>query len=137
MATLLEIADVPRTVPVRGKEVEVFGVSARGLAAIMLRFPEIGKLMSGKEPDAGEITNMAPEAIAAFIAAGCGMPGNKDAETLAGNLGVAEQLDLIEEIVRLTFPRGIGPFVEKLEALGLRAQVAAPQPQTSPDQSKS
>jgi hypothetical protein len=123
MASLLEIANVARTIPVRGVDIDVFGISGTGIATLMARFPEVGKLMSGVEPDRDALMKLAPKALCAFIAAGTGKPNDEKAEEIAGNLGVGEQLDLIEEIMRLTFPRGVGPFVEKLKGLGLLAAV--------------
>jgi hypothetical protein len=123
MASLLEIANVARTVNVQGVEVSVFGISGTGIATLMARFPEVGKMMSGVEPDRQALIKMAPKALNAFIAAGTGGIGDEKAEEIAGNLGVGDQLDLIDEILRLTFPRGIGPFVEKLKGLGLLAAV--------------
>lgn len=123
MASLLEIANVARTVPIQGIDVDVFGISGTAIATLMARFPEVGKMMSGLEPDRKALMKMAPKALNAFIAAGCGKLGDEKAEALAGDLGVGEQLDLIDEILRLTFPRGVGPFVEKLKGLGLLAAV--------------
>jgi hypothetical protein len=121
MAGLLEIANVPRMVNVLGKDVDVFGISGRAVAALMARFPAVGKMFSGIEVQKEDLYKMGPEVIAALIAAGCGKPGDPAAEEFAANLGVGDQLDLLDEILRLTFPRGVGPFVEKLEALGLLA----------------
>jgi hypothetical protein len=123
MASLLEVANVARSVTVRGVDVSVVGLSGTEIATLMARFPEVGKLMSGVEPDRKSLMKMAPVALNAFIAAGTGKAGDKATEDFAGTLGVGEQLDLIDEILRLTFPRGIGPFVEKLKGLGLLAAV--------------
>lgn len=137
MASLLEIAAVPRTVPIRGKDVEVHGISGEGIAALMIEFPEFGKLFSGAIADSKAMMKMAAPALAAFIAAGTGLPGDKAAMEIARKLGVGEQLDLVDEILRLTIPRGIGPFVEKLQALGVMAQVDPALLTSSPDKPKS
>lgn len=121
MAGLLEIANVPRTVPVLGRDIEVCGVSAHAVATLMARFPEVGKMFSGIEVKKEDLYKMGPEVIAALIAAGCNKAGDPAAEAVAAGLGVGDQLELMDEILRLTFPRGVGPFVEKLEALGLLA----------------
>lgn len=145
--SLLEISNVVRTIEIRGKNVEVTGISALGIAQMMARFPEFGKMLSGVKLENLDVAKMAPRALAAFLAAGTGTPGDTKAEEVAGNLGVGEQLELIDEILRLTFPRGVGPFVDKLKAMGVlealgnampagEAQVPASQ-QTSPDPLKS
>jgi hypothetical protein len=61
---------------------------------------------------------MGGDAVAAIIAAGCGYPGDEQAEAVAGKLAIDAQADLIAAIVHLTLPAGLGPFVEKLTALG-------------------
>jgi hypothetical protein len=122
MSSLLEIAMVPRQVDVNGKPVDVYGISGRGLAALMARFPEVGKLFSGSEPTKEDMANLGPEGLAAFIAAGLGKPGDAELEEAADRLSLGSQLDLVDEIIRLTFPKGVGPFVNRLRALGLFAK---------------
>ena len=56
--------------------------------------------------------------VAAIIAAGTVDPGDPVAEEAAGRLGIDEQADLLAAILRVTLPKGVGPFVEKLLALG-------------------
>jgi hypothetical protein len=102
MAGLLEIANVPRMVNVLGKDVDVFGISGRAVAALMARFPAVGKMFSGIEVQKEDLYKMGPEVIAALIAAGCGKPGDPAAEEFAANLGVGDQLDLLDEILRLS-----------------------------------
>jgi hypothetical protein len=128
MVSLLEIADLKKTVTVRGADVAVFGVSAQGIAHLFNTFPELRVMMSGRRdsitPDS--IVQFAPAAIAAIIAAGTGNVGDKDAEAVAARLTLGEQLNLLSAIFELTFPQGVGPFVEQLEGLGiLRVSAAA------------
>jgi len=121
-ATILDIASAPRTVDVNDVAVAVYGVSGKGVAAILARFPEVGKLFSGIQPDKAALMKLGPDALAAFIAAGCGKPDDAEAEAIASNLSVGQQLELIDMIIKLTFPRGIAPFVAQLRDLGLLAQ---------------
>lgn len=125
MAGLLNIALATETVA--GATIK--GVSAKGVSYLLARFPEVRKLMSGQAlsltPEA--IMMLAPEAIAAIIATGCGIvPDGSDdgakrqreAEMEASDIPAELQLDLIGAILRVTMPGGVGPFVAKLEKLG-------------------
>jgi hypothetical protein len=121
MVSLLDIADQQRTVTIRDKDVAVFGISAQDIVYLFGKFPELRLLMSGKQADLTPETllKMAPGAVAAAIAAGTGSAGDENAEAVAARLGLGEQLDLLVAIFELTFPQGVGPFVAKLDALGL------------------
>lgn len=121
MASVLELLNVQRSVQVGDISVDVYGVSSIAIAQLMARFPEFGKMFSGVEVDRAEMLKMAPDALAAFLAAGCGKPNDPAAESACARLGVGPQVDLVDEILRLTFPRGIGPFVAKLRGLGILA----------------
>ena len=123
MPGLMDIASTPARVEVRGTMVDVFGVSAEGVAYLLSNFPEIKALFSGKDVsfDTETIVTKAPKALAAIIAAGTGQPGNPEAEAVAASLGVDEQAELLAKIVELTFPRGIGPFAEAVNRLAAAA----------------
>jgi hypothetical protein len=127
MASLLDIAPLTETVSVGGVEVEVYGVSAAGVASLLARFPELRKMMSGMEVSPERLMEMGGEAVSAIIAAGCGSPSDRAAEEIAAKLSVDVQADFIAKILKLTLPNGLGPFVEKLTALGatLGADAAA------------
>lgn len=118
MAGLLDIAPLTESVSVRGAKIEVCGVSAKGIALLLGRFPELRMLMTGKEVGIDRLMEMGGDAVSAIIAAGIGFPGDLDQEQAAGRLGVDAQADLLAAILRLTLPNGIGPFVEKLTTLG-------------------
>ena len=121
MVSLLDIADQQKTVTIRDKDVAVFGISAQDIVYLFGKFPELRLLMSGKQADLTPETllKLAPGAVAAAIAAGTGAAGDENAEAVAARLGLGEQLDLLAAIFDLTFPQGVGPFVAKLDALGL------------------
>ncbi len=119
MAGLIDIAAVTEKVTVAGTEIEVPGISAAGVASLLVRFPELRKAMSGLEVSTKELLKMGPAALAAILAAGTGAPGDEAAEAAAAKLPVGPQTDLLAAILRVTLPGGLGPFVEKLDGLGL------------------
>ncbi len=142
MVGLLDIAPAAETVTVRGQALAVQGVSARGVAVLLGRFPELRALLAQQHQDITpeRLVAMIPDAIAAIIAAGTGSPGDAGAEAVADGLPIDDQVNLLEAILRLTLPKGIGPFVERLAGLGGRLGVALPAPgtpaTTSPEPSK-
>ena len=134
MVGLVDIALVTSTVTIRGQDVAVTGISARGIALLLARFPELRALMTGREVALDELLKLGGDVVAAIIAAGTGTPGDAQAEAAADNLTLEEQADLIAAIVELTMPRGLGPLVDRLSRLGLLAGggASAMQATTSP-----
>lgn len=138
MAGLLDIAPVTKTVSINGTDVTVSGVSGKGIAYLLERFPEIRMAMTGRSVDASRWLKIGGDAIAAIIAAGCGHPGDETYEAAAANLPIDAQIDLIAPIIKMTMPDGPGPFMEKLTAeLGLVGDLSDTAPGTkSPRGSK-
>lgn len=118
MVGLLDIVPAVETVTIGGQAVEVRGVSATGVANLLGRFAEIRALLAGRIMDADKLLATGGPVVAAIIAAGCGYPGNPEAEQLAERLPISDQADLLAAILRLTLPQGVGPFVEKLSGMG-------------------
>lgn len=115
MVGLLDIAPLAREVPVAGQNVAVTGVSAAGVAALLQRFPELKSIMAGRGTlDAESLFTLVPSAIASIIAAGCGYPGNEEAEAKASTLVAEDQMSLLMAIVEMTLPKGVGPFLDRL-----------------------
>lgn len=133
MIGLIDMAPSTDTVEVRGTSVAVHGVSASGLAVLLGRFPDLRKLMTGLEVETAQLMAIGGDAVAAIIAAGCGYPGDEKAETVAAKLSLDAQADFLGAILRLTLPRGLGPFVGKLTALGGILDVDAARSDTGPD----
>jgi hypothetical protein len=132
MVGLVDIAPSVETVEVQGASVEVHGVSARGLALLLGRFPDLRKLMTGLDVEANQLIALGGEAVAAIIAAGCGYPGDEKAEAIAGSLSLDAQADLLAAILRLTLPKGVGPFVAKLTGLASILDVDVARSDTAP-----
>lgn len=128
MVGLIDIAPLTKTVPIRDVAVNVSGVSARSIAQLLARFPELRALVTGREVAIENLLSLGGEVVAAIIAAGTGAPGDAAAEKAADRLSVDEQADLLVAIIELTMPRGLGPFVEKLSRLGLASGGAPAMP---------
>lgn len=127
MTSLLDIGDLTETVELRGKKIEVRGISAEGLLVLLGKFPELRVIMTNgaDEKVIASLTEKLPQAVFAIIAAGCGDAGNEKAEAVAAKLSVGEQLDAFGKIWKLTFPRGIVDFIKALETLAGELEGAA------------
>ncbi|RWN11757.1 hypothetical protein [Mesorhizobium sp.] len=120
MKRLLDIAPagtITTKVPVGGGELEVMKISAKRVTGLLMRYPELGDLMGGKKVPPMRLVEIAVDASAALIAAGCGYSGEEAeaAEAKAAELDIEDQLRLVEAIAKLTFPP-IGPLFDQLKA---------------------
>jgi hypothetical protein len=117
MSGLLDIIPASASVDVGGVSVAVSGVSVKGIGSLLGRFPEIQDALSGGGITAEKLISLAPDAVAAIMAAGCGFPGNADQEAAAAGLPLGAQVDLLSAIITATLPRGVGPLVDQVKAL--------------------
>lgn len=120
MKRLLDIAPaetVKTSVPIGGDEIEVGKISAKRVTGLLMRYPELGDLMGGKKVAPMRLVEIAVDAGAALIAAGCGYSGEEAqiAEARAAELDIDDQLRLVEVIAKLTFPP-IGPLIDQLRS---------------------
>ena len=116
MPGLMDIAKSRKTVVVGETKVEVVGLSADAIAYLFERFPVIRELITGRAIDLApaDLVKLVPDAVSAIIACGCGYVGDSEAEDVARTIGLESQVDLIEAVMKLTAPGGVGPFVERL-----------------------
>lgn len=96
------------------KKLRVTGISAEGVLTLLLRYPDLQKWLGGQAIAVIDVMALAPDALAAIIAAGTGAPGDVDAEDIARQLPIEAQTDVIEAIYRQTFRSGFGPFVSRV-----------------------
>jgi hypothetical protein len=136
---LRDIGKATEQVTVRGIQVDVAGVSAEGLVYLFNHFPAVRDMVDGNldKFDVDTLISMAPPIIAAICAAGTGEPGNVETEAVAASLSLGEQAELLEAIFRLTFPTGVGPFVQKLKSLSDAAGAATGRGQDTTSQEPS
>lgn len=112
MPDLLSIAPLTETVDVRGEEAIVNGVPVKAIAGLLARFPSLRKMWATGQWDAEQLLSMSDDVIGAVIAAGVNID-----EANAANLALDEKAELLAAIVRVTMPRGPGPFMATLTAL--------------------
>ncbi|MDX8513525.1 phage pre-tape measure protein [Mesorhizobium captivum] len=113
MPDLLSIAPLTESVPVRGAKAIIRGVDIEEIIGLISRFPKIRKMWATGQWDVEQLLGMSREAVAAVIAAGC---SNID-EANARNLALDEKAEILAAIIRVTMPRGPGPFMATLTAL--------------------
>jgi hypothetical protein len=114
---LADLAPMHEDVPLGDSFLRVNGISAGHGLEIFKRFPKIAGMVSGSTFNLGAFLSVAPDAVAAIIAASTGDLGNEASEEAASKLPVDVQFEILEAVGRLTFTKGFGPFVEKIMAL--------------------
>jgi hypothetical protein len=122
MADLLDIAasTAVRAVWINGNRTTVRGLSANSIAFIISRFPDVEKLLVDGVDDPSVMPRLIQQlgaAVGPVIAAGCGYLGDEKQEQAGAMLPVDDQATLFEPIWMLTFPNGIGSFVERMRRM--------------------
>jgi hypothetical protein len=121
MADLLDIAPstAVEVVKIDGLRVNVRGVSVDAIASIVARFPELKSLVDGGSGDSflSRLIQGCGAAVGPIIAAGCGHLADEAYEHHAAKLLPEHQMKFLKAIFGLTFPNGIGSFVEELTGL--------------------
>lgn len=117
--SLADVADIKETVTIQGQPVQVGGVTLLGLAGLIRDFPEVADMVDGKDSSitVDRIFEAGPGVVAILIADGCGETGNAAAIAGAAKLQVAEQLQVIAAMVKISLKDGIAPLVESLRTL--------------------
>jgi hypothetical protein len=132
MATLLDIAPLIKTIQIRGVDLPVRGITAQGVVYLLNRFPALRMMLTGKTDAFAGMTVLSfieamPEVVDTVIACGMGFNGTnpddqKKAEEIAASFSLDEQVESITAIMEVTLPRGVGPFVDMINRLGLKAE---------------
>jgi hypothetical protein len=119
MADLLDIAPATSVEPVwiDGNRISVRGIQFGNIASIVKRFPDVAALARGGGDVVARLFVACGTAVGPIIAAGCGHPDEEAYERRATELLPEQQIALLAVIFRLTFPNGIGSFVEMMARL--------------------
>jgi hypothetical protein len=116
MVSLVDIGPSLDTVELRGKTVEINGLTAEHIVGVLISFPEVRKILASKEADLGILIAQSPLAISRMIAAGTGKADDNPTIQFARNLGVGEQYEIMSKIFELTFPKGLQSFLDGVGA---------------------
>ena len=119
MAGLVDIVPAIETVEVRGQQLEVTGLTVEGIGSLLMRFPELRKMFETRSLDVEALLKSSDKLIAAVIAAGTGSAANRAAEKAANGLSLGEKAEVVAAIIRVTMPKGVGPFVRLMDAVGM------------------
>ena len=120
MADLLDIAPSTASEAVRidGVRIVVRGISIDTIATLVSRFPDLKSLVDGGGGDVvSQLIAGCGIAIGPIIAAGCGHGGEEAYERHATTLLPEHQIRLLRAIFGLTFPNGVGSFIQELTNL--------------------
>jgi hypothetical protein len=121
---LADLAPMHEDVPIGESFLRVHGISAEVGLEIFRRFPKITGMITGDGFNLGAFLTVAPQAVAAIIAAAAGDLGDETAESAAASLGLETQFDILEAVGRLTFTKGFAPFAARIMALAGAANSA-------------
>lgn len=138
MASLLDIGPLTEEVDIHGTKVTVNGLSAADIFRLFADFPDMGLLLKTGEGSAQDVVmQLAPELLAKIIAMATGAPHDKEIEAKAKMLGAADQLAILMAVQRLSFPEGLGPFIERVTSLmGPMPTVVLPTSKSAPNSSR-
>lgn len=122
MVGMIDIAPVVEKVDIRGTVCAVRGLELDQIVALCWEFPEIEQMWEKRKVDNQALLKLSRPAMGAIIAA---CVDEIDAKN-ATNLSLGERVEVLAKIVKVTMPRGLGPFVELLGALRLGDYVQPP-----------
>jgi hypothetical protein len=128
MPGLLDIGPLSETVTLRGSEIKLQGIGADALVNLLDRFPDLYKAIGQRaDLDASTFVKLGPDIVANVIATAAGEGDNPKAVEMVKSLTIGEMMELLDPVLRMTFPRGFGPFVVALSELVERAGSAVDQ----------
>lgn len=129
MTSLLDIGPLTEEISVGGRTVTVYGVTPEGFFYLLAKFPALQQLFT----DSGSVTMddmmaVAPASVAHSLAVATTPRGEyktpaewaravERASEVALNLSAHHQMALFQAALNLTFPDGIGPFMEAVTNL--------------------
>lgn len=126
MVGLLDIAPAAEIVSVRGKEIPVNGLSLTDIRDLMAAFPNAAGLFSGGV-NAGSLMAAAPDFVAAAICLAIGMKGTAEEREAVKKMAAGDQVKLLNAVITLSAPDGVGPFVDLIASLASGAEALGDQ----------
>ena len=126
MANLLDVADVPKKVKThKFGELNVHGLSIKGLALLIKNHPELFEIFDAKGElkfEMQQIIDLGVEVLSEFLAAGLGYPGNEEAIERCGKMNAEDAWTIGQAIFEESFPGGATNFFVKVSEAAKQAQ---------------
>lgn len=119
MAGLADLTVATETVHIQGEDFDVHGLNMGSIGKLLQRFPEFGKLAANGKLDPVSLMSLGPEFFCAFLAAGLDRNWTVEVEQVIALLSIDEQMQIFSAVLKLSMPRGIGPFVKTVEAVAV------------------
>lgn len=116
MTGLVDLAIPTEKVQIQGEDFDVHGLTFSAIAKLLSRFPEFGKMAQGGNFDFASLATLGPEFVSAFLSAGLDQNWSPETEKVVGYLPIDDQLQIFNAILKVSMPRGVGPFVETIAA---------------------
>lgn len=125
--SLRDLAPRSDVVKIRGEDFLIHAISSGSIATLLDRFGELRKILvdRGDKVSSLDMRKFAPRAICAMIAEAHVPPlaenraeEVKFAEAGARHLTAGELVEIVNKLFEISFPGGVGPFVETLAAAG-------------------
>jgi len=138
MVGIVDIAGLRERVEIApGKEVEFIGWSARAVASLLRRFPFLQEVIQGKSMTLVKMIEVDPAAAGAALAAAVkGGLENTEMEEAFSDLPLQTQLDCFKAIQKVSFPKGLVPFLMDLYGIRPRPpEASSPEEQNTPNSS--
>jgi hypothetical protein len=121
MADLLDIvpANVVAAVWIDDQRLEVRALTVKEMVSILTRFPALITLIRGVDDDEAvpRLIIGYAESIGPIIAAACGHLRDETYEQAAERFLAHQQVKVLKAIKAVTFPNGLGSFVEDMKTL--------------------
>ena len=125
MTSILDLTPSTQTVQLSIGEVDVPGISLKGITSVLLEHPELIAMLKNRSikfDSVEDLLGLGVGVVSSFLSAGCGYPGNKDVEEKCANLLPGDALDLGQMIFKVSFPGGMKDFLSRIEtAIGQMA----------------
>lgn len=132
MPGAINVAKLEATVDIRGQQCKVRGLEAETIFYVLGNFDEVRKMWDLKRFDAAGFAKLSGPAAAYIISQSIEELDEENAD----NLSISEKVEILAKIWKISAPKGIGPFVELMEALGVGAPSDSRPAMKSPRPSK-
>lgn len=114
MVSFLDLDDIVKKVEIRGEQFELRGLSFADQALLFKEFPEFQLIFEGKAKEEAINQVLLFRLIAWLVAAGLGHAGDEKAFRIAMRLSVDDQFTMAGDVLEMTWPGVVDPFVAAL-----------------------